>query len=108
MRLLTYKIQGLLYLGGNLHTKLFSKFWKVSANKTLKESVYTRLKPSSNSIFFASKILFSSSYTPTIFKVLFIMEAGKNMESIISPSVQLDRFDGTNFHSLESKVVLPS
>ena len=32
------------------------------------------------------------------------MEAGKNIESIISPSVQLDRFDGTNFTHWKGKL----
>ena len=37
-------IQDLIYLGGNLPLKLYSKSRLVRANKTLKESVQTRLK----------------------------------------------------------------
>ena len=37
-------IQDLIYLGGNLPLKLYSKPRLVRANKTLKESVQTRLK----------------------------------------------------------------
>lgn len=67
--LLDYCVEGLLYLGVNLLTKLISKLWEVRATKTLKESI-TQWK---------GKLFF----LPTVLKIAYVLDP--KLEPLLEP-----------------------
>ena len=105
MRLLTHKIWVCCILGVICLQKFISKLWEVSVNKTLKKSVLHTSNPHQILFYFASN---SSSLFLVIhqqsLRFYYCNGGWKSMAYFLSPNVQLDHFDSTNFTCWKEKL----